>query len=329
MNQRIEDLAQKSLKKQPLNQEEILFLLGLRERQDQEDLLYWADRIRRTLVGDKVHCCGIVNARSGACPEDCAYCAQSGHHQGGAEVYPFLDRESILKAAKEAKAAGAEEFGIVTSGYGLSDADCDLVEELLPEINKLGLRADATLGVLSAERIARLKKAGLKCYNHNLETSRAHFAKICTTHRYEDRLNMVRRLQEAGVRVCCGGIFGMGETEADIADFAMELRDLKVPGIPLNFLHPIAGTPLGHLKPLKPGRILQIIAVFRFVCFDRVLRVCGGRDKNLRDLQSHIFRAGANGIMVGNYLTTAGRNPETDLKMLEDLEMEGAFSPPE
>ena len=188
----------------------------------------------------------------------------------------------------------------------------------------MGLGACAALGIIDADQARRLAAAGLTRYNHNLETSERHFRRIVTTHAYSDRIAAIRAAQSAGLGICAGGIFGVGETDRDRIDMALTLRDLAVDTVPMNFLHPIPGTPLAYTPPLPPRQILTIIALYRFILPNAHLKVAGGRVLNLRDLQSWMFRAGATSILTGNYLTTAGRSANDDLQMLRDLGLEPA-----
>jgi biotin synthase len=291
---------------------------------DRYDLFYWANRIRERFHGRKIHLCAIVSARQGACPEDCAFCAQSARYGTPAAPHPMLTAAEIVSAGERAKAAGAHCFGIVTSGRSARarEKDLEVILDAARTVKSRGVSVGAALGELDPETAATLKAAGVTRYNHNLETSRRHFANICTTHSYEDRRRTVVAAKSAGLQVCCGGIFGVGETPEDRVDLALALRDLEADSVPLNFLNPIPGTPLAGAERLAPLEILNIIAVFRFMLPRQEIKVCGGREVNLRDLQSWMFYAGADGTMVGHYLTTQGRPPAEDLQMLRDLELE-------
>lgn len=290
-------------------------------RKDFEDLLYWASRIRRQFFGNKVRVCSIVPGRLGGCSQDCAFCAQSLRYDTPVDKTPkVLSDEEILAAAAKAKAKGVPNFGIVYSGKAVSGDELDRLVKLIGRIKEeYGLGVCASLGILNAEQFARLASAGAVRYNHNLETSERHFADIVTTHKYADRVRTIESALAAGLGVCAGGIFGIGETEEDRIDMALELRGLGVDTVPMNFLHPIAGTPLGTMKTLEPREILQIIALYRFLLPTVNLKAAGGRVLNLRDLQSWIFAAGCTSILSGNYLTTAGRAVEEDMQMLRDL----------
>ncbi|MBI2191924.1 MAG: biotin synthase BioB [Planctomycetes bacterium] len=286
------------------------------------ELAAWANRIRKQFKGDKVHLCAIINAKSGGCPEDCTFCAQSAHYDTGVQRHNFLGREEVLRAARDARMSGAQALGIVTAWRGLKDGPVlDEVCQRIRELAESGIvRADASLGIIESPEVAqRLKDSGLHCYNHNLETARSHFPNICSTHTFDDRIRTIHHLKTAGLKVCSGGIFGMGETVRQRVELALELRRLDVDIVPLNFLHRIVGTPQEKNEPLPPLEILKTIAMFRFVLPRKEIMIAGGREVNLRDLQSLIFHAGASALMVGNYLTTQGRGARADLQMLKDL----------
>ena len=289
-----------------------------------DDLLYWANRIRRRFFGDQVRICSIAAGRLGGCGQDCAFCAQSVRYETGIDKTPtVLSDEQILSAAAEAKHNGVGNFGIVYSGKAVSDGQLERLIGLTQRIKEdYGLGVCMGLGILSGDQIQRLAQAGVLRYNHNLETSRRHFPEVVTTHTYQDRLATIEAALAAGLGVCAGGIFGIGEAEQDRLDMAFELRRLGVDTVPMNFLHPIAGTPLESVDPLRPREILRIIALYRFMLPTVQLKVAGGRVLNLRDLQSWIFYAGCTSILSGNYLTTAGRSVADDTQMLTDLGLE-------
>lgn len=289
-----------------------------------DDLLYWANRIRRQYFGNRVRVCAIVPGRLGGCSQDCAFCAQSVRYDTAVDKRAkVLTDEEILAAAAAAKADGVPNFGIVYSGKAVSDAEVERLVGLTESIKKeYGLGVCMGLGILGREPMQRLAQAGVVRYNHNLETSRRHFADIVTTHSYDDRVATIEAALDAGLGVCAGGIFGIGESEQDRLDMALELRRLRVDTVPMNFLHPIAGTPLAAVETLRPREILRIIALYRFILPQANLKVAGGRVLNLRDVQSWIFYAGCTSILSGNYLTTAGRAVADDMQMLRDLELE-------
>jgi len=282
-----------------------------------------ANRIKEYFIGANVYLCSIINAKSGRCPENCAFCAQSAHHRTEAPVFPLVEEERMVACAKEAEANGSTCYGIITSGTGISRGEeleriCRAVGRIRRET---GITPSCSLGIIDLETAIALKKAGVETYHHNLETSRSFFPRICSTHEYEEDVQTVRVAKEAGLKVCCGGIFGMGETAAQRVEMALTLRELAVDSVPLNFLNPVAGTRLEGMEGISPMECLVTIALFRFILPDRRISVCGGREKNLRDLQSWMFLAGASGTMVGNYLTTTGRPAEQDWLMLQDLEL--------
>lgn len=285
-------------------------------------LLSGADLIRDHHHGRGIRLCAIVNAKSGRCPEDCAFCAQSAHHQTRIETYPLMEPPQILHRTQEAEAMGARRFSIVTSGKTLTTDELEKVVQTLRLLKeKTRLCLCASLGMLTKEHAHQLKEAGLSCYHHNLETAPSFFAEICTTHHYEEDLNTLRCAQEAGLEVCSGGIFGLGESPAQRVELAYTLKEMGVDSIALNFLNPIPATPLEGAPTLAPLEILRSVALFRFILPRRDIRICGGREVGLRDLHPLVILAGANGIMIGNYLTTRGRDHRADLQMIGDLGM--------
>ena len=307
-----------------IGRDEALRLLASAAR-DPWPLWLGADRVRRRFRGRTVHLCSIAAVKLGRCGEDCRWCAQSARWNSGTEVHGLLPADEILRAAQAAEASGASHFGLVSSGGRLSDGEFDAVLQAGRAVRAhAGLGLCGSLGALTPERARRLVEAGFSRYNHNLETSARHFPNVCTTHTYEDRVRSARVAAEAGLELCCGGLFGMGETDEDRVDVALAVRDLGATVVPLNFLHPIPGTPLADAAPLAPMKILSIVAVFRMVLPDRIIKLAGGREKNLRDLQGFMFLAGADSCLIGNYLTTKGRSPEEDLAMIRDLGLEPA-----
>jgi biotin synthase len=323
VNERIRQLAEQVLGDNLLERHEIEVLSGL-STDYLDDLLYWANAIRKKNFGLKVKVCSIVPGRLGGCSQDCAFCAQSVHYDTAVDKTPrTLSDEEIMAGAKQAAEKGVPHYGIVYSGRRVSDAEVERLITLTRRIKaeyKIGVCMG--LGILSEESIAALAEAGVERFNHNLETSERHFPKIVSTHTYADRVRTIRAALKAGLGVCAGGIFGIGETESDRIDMALELRGLGVDMVPMNFLHPIAGTPLGSMETLKPREILRLVALYRFILPRTHLKVAGGRVLNLRDVQSWIFCAGCTSILSGNYLTTAGRAVEDDLQMISDLGLE-------
>lgn len=288
------------------------------------DLLSSSNRIREKFKGRLISLCSIINAKSGRCPEDCVFCSQSIHHKTNIPEYPLIDADKILDGARAAVIQGAHKFGIVTSGKGIDTEDdlhkiCESIKTLKKETD---VHRCASLGILSREELLALKEAGLQEYHHNLETARSFFLNICTTHTYDEDVETIKSAKEIGIRTCCGGIFGMGEGVEQRIELCFTLKELNVDSIPINFLHPIQGTKLENSSPLKPFECLKIIALYRFMLPDKDIKIAGGREYNLRDLQSFVFAAGANSIMVGNYLTTKGRGAKEDLQMIKDLGLE-------
>jgi biotin synthase len=283
-----------------------------------------AHALKERAFGKKVMLCSIINAKSGRCKEDCAFCAQSSHYNTDAMTYPLKSKEEIIAGARQAQEEGSHCYGIVTSGTRLTPgAELDSVLESLSEIRRsVDIDPSASLGILSEEMAQLLAKAGCVTYHHNLETARSFFPEICTTHQYDEDVHTVKVAKAAGMKVCCGGILGLGESLEQRVELAMTLSGLDIDSVPLNFLNPIKGTPLSEVKNLTPMDCLRAITMFRYCLPNKPISVCGGREPNLRDLQSWMFLAGASGTMIGNYLTTSGRDREMDLQMFRDVEVE-------
>jgi biotin synthase len=282
-----------------------------------------ADRVRRVRHGNQVGLCAIVNAKSGRCSEDCAFCAQSSYYDCRIEEYDLLDSARLLAAAESAAAAGAYRFSLVTSGKSPSATEMDALCATVTEIRTTtGLKVCASLGVLDEVLLLRLKKAGVDRYHHNLETARSHFSQICTTHDYEEDIETVKTARKLGLQICVGGIFGLGESAAQRIELAALLKELDVDAMPVNFLNPIPGTPLENSEPLGPRECLKLLALYRMMLPEKELIICGGREVNLGQFQSGMFFAGASGLMIGNYLTTSGRPTDEDAKLIADLGLE-------
>ncbi|MDA8415174.1 MAG: biotin synthase BioB [Desulfobacteraceae bacterium] len=282
-----------------------------------------ASRIREQFKGSTASLCSIINAKSGRCPENCAFCAQSSAHTTSVPVYPLVDEEELVRCARSAEQNGARCYGIITSGTGIRPGtELEKICRALRRIKaETGIEPSCSLGILDSQTALMLKEAGMVTYHHNLETSRSFFPNICTTHDYQDDVETVLAVKRTGLKVCCGGIFGLGEGFSHRIELAETLRELDVDTVPINFLNPVEGTRLADAAYLTPLECLTIIALYRFMLPAKDLTVCGGREKNLRELQSWIFLAGASGMMTGNYLTTPGRAPEQDHQMLTDLGM--------
>ncbi|WP_346353422.1 biotin synthase BioB [Azotosporobacter soli] len=323
MNEHLQNilrLGEKVLEGGTLKEEEALQLAAV-PYEDLPFLLAMADRIRQEFVGAEVDLCAIINGRSGKCSEDCRFCAQSAHYGAQVKVYPLLEKQELVAAALQAKEAGARRFSIVTSGRGTEkDKEFSLILEALQAIKeKTGLKVCASLGTLTQEHALQLKQAGVSRYHHNLETGRSFYPRICSTHTYEDRVVTIQHAMAAGLEVCAGGIIGLGESFAQRIELALTLRRLGVHSVPVNILNPIPGTPLAGQPPLAPQEILKTLAVFRFLLPERGIRTAGGREVNLRDLQGTALLGGVSGMLIGGYLTTGGREPQADLRMIADL----------
>ena len=313
-------LAEKVMDGGEITQEEAKSLIRTKD-EDTMLLLAMADKIRQKFNGNAVDFCAIINARSGHCQENCKFCAQSGWYHTGVKEYPLRSPEDLLREAKQAAAYGAERFGIVTSGRGQSDPVqfASIVEAVKRITQETKLSVCCSLGLLTEEQLKTLKAAGCQRIHCNLETAKRHFPAICTTHTYEEKEAHIRRIQQAGLEVCSGGIFGLGETEEDRIDMAFALREHHVTSVPLNIFNPIPGTPFGKNKPPKPIEILRMFALYRFILPHAIMRVCAGRENSLRDMQAFALSAGLNGAMIGGYLTIAGRSPERDKQMAVDM----------
>ncbi len=280
------------------------------------DILVAANNIRQRYKGDFIDLCSIVNAKSGNCSEDCAYCAQSSKNKAEAPIYPLMDKEAILQKAEEAKRGRVNRFSIVTSGKRISKKELISLSSILKDIRDMGLMPCASLGMLSKDELLFLKESGLDRYHHNIETSERFYPYICSTHTFAGRIKTIESALSVGLSVCSGGIFGMGETWQDRVEMAFALKDLNVDSTPINFLIPIKGTPLAGRHMLHPFEALKIISLFRLTLPDKSIRICGGRIQVLREFHSLIFMAGADSILTGNYLTTTGRTFEDDYKLI-------------
>ncbi len=285
------------------------------------DLIFAADKIRRKFKGKKVKFCSIVNAKSGMCDQDCAFCGQSDYHKTKILKYPLLDTEVIVKSAMDAVDNGAAKFSIVTSGKKInSKGELGQIKKAIRKIkSETPLESCASLGVLGKDFLRELKDAGLDRYHHNLETSQSFFPEICTTRPYQENIDTIRAAQEVGLVTCCGGIFGMGELPQQRIELALTLKKLDPDSIPINFLNPVKNTRLENMPLLEPLEALKTIAIFRIIFPRKDIIVCGGREVVLRSLQPMMFLAGANGMILGDYLTTKGKNIKDDLEMIKDL----------
>jgi len=286
------------------------------------ELVAQADKVRReNIPSGKMELCSIINAKSGKCSEDCKYCAQSSFHKTNVDVYQLKSREDILDAAKKSKDAGASKFSMVTSGNRLTDKELDIVCETTRSIiDETGLSVCGSLGALSADDFKKLKDAGMIRYHHNIETSKENYPKIVTTHNFQERVNTIKNAYDAGFSICSGGILGLGESWEDRISMAETIKDLPVDSIPLNILVPIEGTGIYGIEQIKPEDVIRTIALFRMILKDRTIRVIAGRESQIKDYQAMAFMAGANGMMVGGYLTVNGRSEDDDKKLVSEIE---------
>jgi biotin synthase len=312
----LKHLEEKILSGVSISKEEAFYIADI-SGHDIFDLFVSANTIRNHFRGNTIGLCAIVNAKSGACPEDCFFCAQSVKSTARIDVYPLLKKEHVIQKAREAKDSGAKRFSIVTSGRNVSDKDLLDIADMISGIRQIGLIPCASLGLLREKELAILKSAGLDRYHHNLETSERFFLQICNTHSYADKIKTMEASISVGLSLCSGGIFGMGETWQDRIDMAFLLRELNVDSIPINFLIPIKGTVLGDREFLHPFEALKIISLYRFILPQKEIRICGGRMQILAEFNSMVFLAGADSLLTGNYLTTLGRSYEDDLRLIK------------
>lgn len=283
---------------------------------DYEELLESANDIRKSLVGESFDICTIINGKSGRCSENCRYCAQSSFYNTNIEEYPLLRKDNITRAAIENHTGGVLRFSIVTSGRDLNDDEIDSVCESFKNIgDKCSIDLCASHGLLSLKQFKKLKESGVTRYHNNLETSRRFFNRICTTHTYDEKIEAIKRAKSAGLKVCSGGILGLGEDVKDRIDMVMEIKSLDIKSIPVNILNPIKGTPLEYMPILSEEEILRSIATFRFIVPDGAIRLAGGRAL-LQDKGKKAFMSGANAAISGNMLTTLGITLEEDIKMI-------------
>ncbi|HMK61024.1 MAG TPA: biotin synthase BioB [Dissulfurispiraceae bacterium] len=311
----IKELKAKIISGSSLSKDEA-FSLAFSGTDALSDIFHVAEAVRKTFFGDQIELCAIVNAKSGACGEDCAYCAQSSSNNTGFGAYPFIGKDAILKQALDAASGGVSRFSIVTSGRKPTKQDIKAIAETLESINKAGLGVCASLGLLELDELAFLRDHGLERYHNNLETSERFFPYICSTHSFKEKIRTIVSAASVGLSICSGGIFGMGESWEDRLDLAFLLKELNVDSMPINFLTPIKGTRLEHLPTLEADEALKVISLMRLIMPQEAIRVCGGRLQALGSRQTMIFKAGADAMMTGNYLVTSGRSYHDDLLML-------------
>jgi len=315
----IEKLKQKAIKKEVISSGKALELF-IEGSNALYRILAAASEIREHFKGKEIILCGITNAKSGRCSEDCKFCAQSSHYETDVPSYPLKPAKEILAEATLAQKDGVEFFSIVTSGKRVkTQKEWKEIFKAVEGIRKIGVMPCASLGIIDKARARELREAGLYRYHHNLETARSYFPTICSTHDYQEDIETLRAVRAAGLSVCSGALFGMGESVSHRIELAETLRELDIDSVPINILNPIPGTPLSHVPPLPPTEILMTIAVYRFMLPDKDIKLCGGKERNLRQLLPLGIVAGANSLMTGNYLTTTGRVSKLDHEMIIDL----------
>lgn len=311
----LKELTDKVLNGRQITKEEALFLYG----QPLLELCGSADEIRRRFCANRFDICTIINAKSGSCSENCRFCAQSAYNHTCAASYPLLSKEEIVSQARIDHEQGVLRYSIVTSGKRLSDEEVDAMCETVREIKeKVGILVCVSFGLLKEQQFRKLKEAGVTRVHNNLETSRRNFPNICTTHRFDGKVQAIRAAQSAGLSVCSGGIMGLGETTEDRIDMALTLRELGILSVPVNMLNPIPGTPLENNERLTKEEMQRIVAVYRFILPKASIRLAGGRGL-LPDKGKSCFTSGANAAISGDMLTTAGITTKTDMALLKEL----------
>jgi len=285
------------------------------------ELIVLANKARKQYIGKKLDICTILNAKSGLCSEDCKFCAQSSHHKTSVQVYALKSVEQILEAAKRAKEIGSQRFGIVTSGNIVSQADFEVIIQAVKRVkNEIGIAVCASLGSLSEGQLKALRDSGVERYHHNIETSPSFYPKIVSTHTFQDRVKTIKYAKNAGFVVCSGGIIGLGESMQDRIEMALFLKELDVDSVPINILIPVKGTKLDGLNAITCEEAIRTIALFRMILKDKVIKIAAGRESLLKDFQALGFMAGANGMLIGGYLTTRGREVSEDHKLIAEIE---------
>lgn len=279
-----------------------------------------ANIITRTFNGDMVDVETLVNAKSGRCPEDCSFCAQSSFYDTGIKKYPLLSKEELFERAKKAQEGGATSFCLVCAYRDPPEKDFQHICEAIKEIkSKVKIEVNVSLGFMTLSRARELKKLGVKRYNHNLEAAESYFEKICNTHKFSDRLNTAKIVKEAGLQLCSGGILGMGESARQRIELAFSLASLNPDEVPVNILIGREGTPLAGIEPIQPLDAIKTIAVWRFIMPKTILKIAGGREVHLKENDKMALRAGANGIITGGYLTTGGNEANRDIAMIREI----------
>ena len=296
-----------------MTKEELLELYNT----DLDELL----KISSEYVSDKIEFCSIVNARNGKCSQNCKYCAQSSHYRTNIETYPLISENEVIKATLDAKSHHADRFSVVTSGKTPAEEDFDKVINLIKAVNKIdGIKSCASIGILDEDMAKKLADAGLKRFHHNINTCRSYYPEVCTTHTWDDRLNTCKLVKKYGMELCCGVILGMGETVEQRIEMALELAEIQPDSIPINILMPIPQTPFeNYHDKIDEENILRTLAIFKIANPKSVLRFCGGRMRLSDENQKLALKTCVEGILIGNYLTTVGKNPDEDIKTVLEL----------
>lgn len=296
-----------------INKQELLRLYNL----ELDELL----SISAEYLTDNIEFCSLINARNGKCSQNCKYCAQSSHYCTNIESYPLVEIDDVRKTALEAKSHKASRFAIVTSGKTPDESDFDKMLEMIKEINKIdNLKSCASIGILNEEQAKKLAESGLRRFHHNINTSKSYYPEICTTHSWDDRYNTCMLVKKYGMELCCGVILGMGESIEQRVEMALELAEIQPDSIPINILMPIPETPFeNYLDKIDEENVLRTLAIFKIANPKSVLRFCGGRMRLSEENQEKALKTCVEGILIGNYLTTVGKEPQEDIKTAEKL----------
>lgn len=296
-----------------LDKQELLRLYNL----DLDELLEMSSKY----IKEDVEFCSLINARNGKCSQNCKYCAQSSHYRTHIESYPLVEIDEVRKTALDAKAHKASRFAIVTSGKTPDESDFNKMLEMIKEINKIdGLNSCASIGILNEEQAKKLAESGLKRFHHNINTSKSYYPEVCTTHTWEDRVNTCKLVKKYGMELCCGVILGMGESVEQRVEMALELAEIQPNSIPINILMPIPETPFENYRDkIDEENVLRTLAIFKIANPNSILRFCGGRMRLSEENQRKALKTCVEGLMVGNYLTTIGKNPDEDIKTIAEL----------
>lgn len=315
MTQHLIDLEQRIKSGHRLSRDEAVALAAATPT---DDLCMLAGRLREHFHGNFVDTCSIINARSGRCPEDCKWCSQSRHHKTNIDIYPLIGSDEAVAMARNNAHKGVRRFSLVTSGRGMTDSDIDKACRIFRDVaHGVDISLCASMGLLSASQLRRLRDAGVSRYHCNLETAPSYFPHLCSTHTTGDKIETLRHARDAGMEICSGGIIGMGETPEQRIELAVALRELGVASIPVNVLNPIPGTPLEKMPPLSDDEILRSMAMFRIVVPDAHIRFAGGRNA-IKHLERRLLHVGVSASIVGDMLTTSGSDIETDKRMFRE-----------